>query len=113
MSSKEYQRAYRKKHPAMQLVASAKFRAKRDGIPFDIEKSDIVIPSHCPIFGIPLVFKEGKGPSDNSPTLDRVHPNKGYVKDNVRVISHRANHKKQNNTVEDLELLLRYMKGEL
>jgi len=97
----------------MQLWSSAKSRAKRDGVEFDITRSDIIIPDICPVYGIPLIPSKSKGPSLNSPTLDRVNPLKGYVKDNVRVISHKANARKQNNTVEDLELLLRYAKGEL
>lgn len=111
LSKKEAQARYRASDRRMQLVASAKFRAKRDGVKFDLQRSDIIVPTHCPIYGILLIFGVGKGPTDNSPTLDRVHPHKGYVKDNVRVISHRANHRKQNNTIEDFELFIRYMKG--
>lgn len=113
MSTKEYQREYRKLYPEAQLWSSAKFRSKRDGIEFSINRSDISIPDKCPIYGIPLIASIGHGPTLNSPTLDRVDPTKGYVKDNVRVISHKANAKKQNNTIEDLELLLRYAKGQL
>jgi hypothetical protein len=97
----------------MQLYSSAKYRAKRDGCEFNLDRSDIIVPPVCPIFRIPLIFSSGRGPTINSPTLDRVNPNKGYTKGNVRVISHKANAKKQNNTIEDLELLLQYMKGEL
>jgi hypothetical protein len=97
----------------MQLWSSAKYRAKRDGIEFNIDRSDISIPEKCPIEGIPLKVAVGGGPRDSSPTLDRIDPAKGYTKGNVRVISHKANHKKQNNTIEDFTRFIRYMKGEL
>lgn len=112
LSRKEYQLAYRQLNPDMQLWCSAKYRAKKFCIEFNIERSDIIIPDKCPILGIPLILGVGKQ-TNNSPTLDRIDPTKGYVKDNVRVISHRANHKKQDNTIEDCEILIRYMKGEI
>ena len=94
------------------LFHAAKQRAKKRDIEFNITQEDIIIPETCPILGIPIYVSEGKA-SDNSPTLDRIHPQKGYTKGNVRVISHRANSKKQDNTVEDFERFIAYMKGEI
>lgn len=103
--------AYRRKIVDVMFYA-ARQRAKVNNIEFDITREDIVIPETCPILGIPLYVSDGK-PSSNSPTLDRVHPDKGYTKGNVRVISHKANTKKQDNTIEDFELFIRYMKWEI
>jgi hypothetical protein len=97
------------------LWLRARNRAKKSGVPFAIQISDVVIPPICPILGIPLAKDmragTGRGSSrQNSPSLDRVLPDCGYVPGNVRVISTRANRMKQDCTVEHLEAILRYMK---
>lgn len=68
-----------------------------------MEVSDIHVPRFCPALGIPLYRAGGaaaQGP--NSPTLDRVTPELGYVRGNVRVISSRANQIKSDATPEEL-----------
>jgi len=76
-------------------------RAKKRGVPFDLTVEDIVIPSHCPCLNIPL--KKGIGErTDNSPSIDCIIPELGYVKTNVQVISWRANHLKSDGTREEL-----------
>ena len=47
----------------------------------------------------------------NSPSLDRIRLELGYVKGNVRVISGRANLLKNDATIEELEAVLGDMKG--
>jgi hypothetical protein len=58
------------------------------------------VPIICPILGIPIIKdikKEQKEvPNPNSPSIDRIDNSKGYVKGNVRVISHKANTMKHN-----------------
>lgn len=98
--------------PTYKLWSGAKERAKKRGWEFTIDPWDIVIPETCPVFGIELVKGVGKQHA-GSPTLDRVDSTKGYIKDNVRVISQRANSLKQDATIEQLELLISYMKGEI
>lgn len=72
------------------LLRQIKLRAKKTGVRFNLTIEDIVIPKRCPVFGIPL--RRGKGCScDNSPTVDRVVANKGYVKGNIAIISRFAN----------------------
>jgi hypothetical protein len=96
------------------MYTRAKVRAKRDGVPFDIQPSDIMIPENCPIFGTPLVIAEGagkKGPKDNSPSLDKRIPSLGYVKGNIEVISFKANRLKNSNTKETLSKLLEYIES--
>lgn len=74
------------------MVARAKCRAKDKNIEFNIQVSDITIPDMCPILGIPLIEHTGKpGGKINSPALDRIDCKKGYIKGNIRVISHLAN----------------------
>jgi hypothetical protein len=89
------------------LLSRAKSRAKKKGLEFNIDITDIDVPIICPILGIPIIkeYKKGTkgGPSPNSPSLDRIDNSKGYVKGNVRVISHKANTMKHNAT--SLELI--------
>jgi hypothetical protein len=91
--------------PESKMYTRAKTRANKRGLAFDLEKCDIHIPETCPILGIPLyVFKGGAkgGGKPNSPSLDRIDNNRGYVKDNIQVISHLANCMKSSATVPEL-----------
>jgi len=69
---------------------------------FNIDPEDIIIPSVCPVYGVPM-NKEGE--RSYYPTVDRIDSSKGYVKGNVRVISHLANRHKNNMTFDHIEML--------
>ena len=86
----------------------AKLRAKRKGIVFNIKIEDIVIPEVCPILGIPLI-KDGIKQNDNSPSIDRIDNLKGYTKDNIRIVSWRANNIKGIGSIDDHIKLVDYM----
>lgn len=92
------------------IFHAAKTRAKKKGLPFDITIDDVVIPEVCPLLEIPLV-KGTVGFNGNSPSLDRVVPDLGYVKGNVWVISMRANSIKRDASLEELTLLSRNLKS--
>lgn len=85
------------------------YNASRRDKDFALEIQDIHIPATCPILGIPLV-KGNKTMTDNSPSLDRVDSSKGYTKDNIRVISFRANRLKNSFSIEEMEAALKYMR---
>jgi len=88
------------------MFQGAKARSKKNGLDFNITIDDIVIPEKCPVLGIPLIAAVGnKIVSKNSPSLDRIDSSKGYVKGNIRVVSHRANSLKSNATLEELRLI--------
>lgn len=92
------------------LLALAKARAKRVGVPFTITLEDIHIPKRCPMLDIPL--RVGRGMATyQSPTLDRVAPLSGYVPGNTLVISHRANTIKNSASVYELELIANYCRN--
>ena len=88
-------------------LMGAKSRAKLKGIPFDILVSDIDIPDKCPVLGIPLLW--GDRLTNSTPSIDRLIPEKGYVKGNCRVISMKANRLKNNASEEDLKAILSYI----
>lgn len=100
---------YRENLPAM-LLENAQRRAKRAGLPFELSVADVVIPDACPVLGIPLVVGN-KRRHDNSPTIDRVVPEKGYVPGNVAVISWRANRIKNNGTAEEHRRIAAYIES--
>jgi hypothetical protein len=83
----------------------SKRRARKKGFEHTINYTDINVPSHCPLLGIPLFRSEGKGACDNSPSLDRIDSSKGYTPDNIWVISNKANSIKSNATLEELEAI--------
>jgi len=85
------------------MLDNARTRALKAGVPFAIRAEDIVVPTHCPILGLPLyptLGKKGGGP--NSPSLDRIEPCRGYVPGNIVVISSRANRLKSDASIEEL-----------
>lgn len=96
-----------KRHEEL-LYDGAKSRAKKKSIVFDISVDDIVIPDVCPVLGIPL-YKTGVKITDNTPTLDRIIPEKGYIKDNIIVISNRANRIKSNASSEEILMVYRWL----
>ena len=97
--------AYRKRRPVWYMLAQAKSRAKKMGLPFDLREEDISIPEFCPLLGLKLERAEGKA-KPNSPSLDRIRPERGYVRGNVWIISFKANTIKNNSTLEELELIV-------
>lgn len=104
---------WRAKNPERMLVALARTRAKRSGLPCSVTPSDIHIPDVCPILGRPLKrvpVRGGGGP--DSPSLDRLDPALGYIPGNVRVISYRANRMKSDGTAEEHEAIARWMRAE-
>ena len=82
------------------LLHSAKQTSRDNGGTIDINVSDIVIPSVCPLLGIRL-DRSATALSDNLPYIDRIDPSKGYVKGNVWVTSWRANKLKSDGTSEE------------
>jgi hypothetical protein len=106
---------WRYNNPAKCLHLNIKSRAKRSGVEFNMEWQDIDIPVICPVLGIPIVMgtNEGMrtGPSPNSPSVDRVDNNKGYIKGNIQVISHKANTMKNSATPDQLIKFARWIIG--
>tara|TARA_R110002012_G_scaffold133280_2_gene286436 strand:- start:3760 stop:4227 length:468 start_codon:yes stop_codon:yes gene_type:complete len=95
---------------ARRMLYRSKSRAKKKGLDFNLEISDIQVPDVCPVLGITLNFKQGKkGYHPDSPSLDRIDPSKGYVKGNVQVMSARANLLKNDATVEELQQVIEFL----
>lgn len=91
------------------MLYRAKKRARNKNIEFDLTIDDIFIPDLCPILGVPIV-KVITGKKEYSPSLDRIDRKRGYVKNNIMIISNRANRLKSDATLEELEKIIDYMK---
>ena len=103
-------RSSRCRNPTRYLFNQAKYRAKIRGQEFSISFEDLEFPELCPVFGFKLETTQGRR-KDNSYSIDRLDNSKGYTKDNTRVISWKANQYKGNLTIQEVEQLLNYMKG--
>jgi len=57
-----------------------------------------------------ILFRTTGTAGDNSPTLDRIDNTKGYTKDNIIIVSFKANTIKNSATIEELEKVLQYYK---
>jgi len=94
---RKYKREEFAKKTPSQLYYTAKASAKRRGLEFDLEQSDIVIPEICPILRKPIKIKTRYAPS-----VDRFDNSKGYIKGNVWVISKQANTMKNSGSFDEL-----------
>lgn len=89
------------------LWRAAKQRAKKKGVPFTIIPEDVVIPRACPVLGIPInPYRSQHGP--DSPSIDRLVPALGYTRENIIVVSRRANVLKNESTLEEMEKLVAF-----
>lgn len=85
----------------------------KKGVPFAITVDDIPpIPSVCPFLNIPL--KSGRQKlTQNSPSLDRIDPQRGYVRGNLQILSHKANAMKNSATLEEFEAMAQRWRAEI
>ena len=115
----DFNKKRRERHraePRIRLRGGAYRRAGIKGLEFDLPsyKDLPKMPKYCPILKTP--FKVGAlkgsngGGTDNSPSLDRIDNNKGYIKGNLQIISRKANQMKNNANFEEIEMLYKYMK---
>ena len=97
----KWNRKKRLECPEFYMLSNSRVRAKKAGLPHTISLEDIIVPEFCPILRIPLQVGTQKQ-KQNSPSLDRIIPNLGYVPGNVQVISYLANTMKSYATPEQL-----------
>lgn len=83
------------------LLQSTKVTASTQNLPHGIEKSDILLPTHCPYLEIEIDY-EAPGKSWNAPSVDKIVPSLGYVPGNIQVVSCMANRMKSNASISQL-----------
>ena len=85
-----------------------KANAVRIGYSWTVTFGELGWPTHCPILGIPLnYFAEAR--EEGSPSFDRIDNSKGYERDNVQIISWRANRIKNDGTIEEHRKIADFM----
>lgn len=101
-------------HPVSGLYRNARNRAKAQGVPFTITLQWIManLSDTCPVLGIKMrSFKGKQGVSDNSWTLDKFEPTKGYTPENSTIISGKANRIKSDASTAEVRALLAWMES--
>lgn len=102
----DYQKRWEKNCPESRLLRSARTRAKQKNIECTITQNDIHIPELCPILKVPLQTN-----TPYAPSLDRIDNTKGYVPNNIAVISRRANAMKNDGTLQEHMMLVEWMQS--
>lgn len=106
---RKYEKSRYQNDPRQKMLSAAKQRAKFKNLNFDIALEDITIPEVCPLLGIELIVSEGTM-ADNSPSLDRINNNFGYIKGNIIIISQLANRCKSNLNSDQMLMLAKNLK---
>lgn len=91
--------------PYKALIKSARERAKKKGVPFDLTEAwaKSIWTGRCSITGIEFKLGlNGCGPKTFSPSIDRIVPSLGYVPDNCRFVIWAVNAFKYDGTDEDM-----------
>ena len=115
----ENARRYAERYRIGRLVSHAGYRCKKNGIEFDAEymaKFKNERPHHCACCGkiLNYAYSGNLGrPPEDGPSLDRINPTKGYVVDNVAIICWRCNALKRDALLNELELIVSYMRERL
>jgi hypothetical protein len=87
--------------------SNARSRARSENLPFDLTYEYLlsIATDECPIFKTPFTWggsKLGKGKTRlDTPQLDRIVPELGYVIGNVAFLSRKANKMKDNGTMQE------------
>lgn len=107
-----------RRNPCVIKFSRLKWRVEAAGDKFDMDIEDIEWNEKCPILGIQLNFDVSRGGIfEDTPTFDKIYPERGYTKGNVRVISDLANRMKSSASPDMLEKFARSMlleyKGEV
>jgi hypothetical protein len=83
---------WRETHRGHALVNVAKYRAKKRGLPFDLDAENIqarIAAGFCELTGIPFTLNAPR--AWNAPSLDRIDSKKGYTQENTRVVLYALN----------------------
>lgn len=103
---------YKKYRSLYNLLHSAKYRATKEGLEFDLDIQWMIEqPEYCKFTGAKLSYKEnGTDYSNRNPfaaSVDKINPTKGYTKDNCQIVCWWFNCAKQRYSVEEVVSLCR------
>ncbi len=94
------------------ILRAAKMRSKKKNIEFNLTLADLIKIKNniCPILGCEILYKSGVD-NKRSASLDRIDPNKGYVPDNVKIVSFEGNALKNKNNINSMIGVMQYYKN--
>lgn len=81
----------------MVLLAAARSRARKKGVAFEVTSTErerlqsVINGGVCELSGLPFNMTVGESFYRDSPSLDRIKPELGYVDGNLRVILYGLN----------------------
>jgi hypothetical protein len=92
------------------ILSKAKKRSKKKNLEFNLTLGDLISIKNntCPILGHEILYKSGID-NKRSASLDRVDPNKGYIKGNVKIVSYEGNSLKNRNNYHSAVKMLEYI----
>ena len=102
--NKDLDNKFYRKYFINKMYWNAKNRAKTKGINFSINIEDIKISKKCPVFCHDFLVD-----SYYAPSIDRFDNSKGYEKNNIDIISFRANSIKGDGNLEIFEKIKKYI----
>lgn len=91
-------------------ISQIKGKCLKKDIPFELSWDDLDYPKYCPILGIELDYF-ATVVSDESPSIDRLVPELGYVANNVGIISQKANRLKSSASLEEILAIAEYIRN--
>jgi hypothetical protein len=81
-------------------------KARGRGLEFELAPEDFwSLPSHCPVFPTIELNYSSAARTAATASLERIDNEKGYVRDNVIIVSWKANDLKKNATTRELQAL--------
>ena len=95
-------------NPIPQLIYGFRNRAKKQNVPFDLtieDMKDLIknAADVCPALGVKMeIAKLFANDNNYSPSFDRIDPKKGYTKNNIVIVSTRANRIKSDATIDEI-----------
>jgi hypothetical protein len=86
---------YRKDNIEKYMHGNTRRSAKKKGIIFSLSVNDIVIPMVCPYLEV----------KSFTPSIDRIDNDRGYIKNNILVVSRKSNTMKSNLSLKEITLI--------
>lgn len=94
----------RLKDAGYRMVTRAKERARAKNVECTITPDCLSIPDKCPVLGTEFIPN-----TEYAMSIDAIDPTRGYVPDNVQVISMKANAMKNSASKEELEKFAKWV----
>lgn len=94
--ARAYSREYRSENRAKYLISECRRRCSKKGIPFDLdiyqkEIQERINAGVCEVSGVSLNLTASEGRPFNTPSIDRIVPEEGYVYRNIRITAFAVN----------------------